>query len=425
MKMMKKIAAMSMMAVALVASTTTAFAAKDFSDVPRGYWASKEINAVVEDNIMQAYDDGTFKPEELVSRGDFVKMLLVTVGSDDMQVKIANPFTDISASGTKNYSDILRSEQLGLVYGYPDKTFKAARIMTKAEATSVLSHITTDTACDESILDKFSDKDTIPAWAAKSYPKAIKYDLYVNYPDEKELLPNKKLNRAETAVLLYNLKNQLDLVKSQYKNAGLGVEHLDVYDKAEVNTVTIMETGVVVDAKNVLKVYFVNDFKSKEHAAGDVVEFYAKEDVYTTEGTLVIPAGSKMIAKIQEIVPSEKMNKNVKVVPVFEKLILPCGKTVPFYAKPLKNDGVLTENRWVKPLAYTAGGGAIGAAVGTGFAAIPDPKKYGVGAAAIGLPVGAGVGLVTGLVTNGVNYSAKEGEAVLVELCKPLTVPNK
>ena len=40
MKMMKKIAAMSMMAVALVASTTTAFAAKDFSDVPRGYWAS-------------------------------------------------------------------------------------------------------------------------------------------------------------------------------------------------------------------------------------------------------------------------------------------------------------------------------------------------------------------------------------------------
>ena len=88
MKMMKRIAAMSMMAVALVASTTTAFAAKDFSDVPRGYWASKEINAVVEDNIMQAYDDGTFKPEELVSRGDFVKMLLVTVGSDDMQVLI-------------------------------------------------------------------------------------------------------------------------------------------------------------------------------------------------------------------------------------------------------------------------------------------------------------------------------------------------
>ena len=249
--------------------------------------------------------------------------------------------------------------------------------------------------------------------------------MYVNYPDEKELLPNKKLNRAETAVLLYKLKNQLDLVKSQYKNAGLAVEHLDVYDKAEVNTVTITETGKVVDAKNVLKVYFVNDFKSKEHAAGDLVDFYAKEDVYTTEGTLVIPAGSKMIAQIQEIVPAEKMNKNVKVIPVFQKLVLPNGKSVPFYAKPLKNDGALTENRWVKPLAYTAGGGAIGAAAGTGFAAIPDPKKYAVGAAAIGLPVGAGVGLITGLVTDGVNYSAKEGEAVLVELCQPLTIPNK
>lgn len=426
MKMFKKMATSSLLAIALVATTMTAFAAK-FSDVPQNYWAATEINVVVDNNIMQAYDDGSFKPEQVVSRADFVKMLLVTLGDENLVVKKSNPFRDIN-SQTPLYFDILRSDQLGLVYGYPDGTFKPNKIMTKSEATSVMSHITKDGYKDLSILNNFTDKNTIPSWAKYPYAKTIKYGLYVNYPNLNELLPNKELNRAEAAVLLAKLRSQLALVKSQYKGDKLqekvlATEHLDVYDKAEVNTVTITNLRKIINQKNILKAYFVCDFKSKEHKAGDIVDFYAKEDVYTTEGTLVIPAGSKMIAEIKAIEPSEKMNKNVKVVPIFKQLILPTGVVVPFYAQPLKNDGKLTENRWVKPLAYTAGGAAIGAGAGTGFAAIPNPKKYGVGAAAIGLPVGAGVGLVTGLVTPGVNYSAKEGEMVLLEVCQPVSIP--
>ena len=36
----------------------------------------------------------------------------------------------------------MKSEELGLVYGYPDKTFKPDNKMIKVEVTSVMSHIT-------------------------------------------------------------------------------------------------------------------------------------------------------------------------------------------------------------------------------------------------------------------------------------------
>jgi hypothetical protein len=70
---------------------------------------------------------------------------------------------------------------------------------------------------------------------------------------------------------------------------------------------------------------------------------------------------------------------------------------------------------------YTVGGSAVGTGEGVGFSFIPDPDKVGTGIA-IGTPVGAGVGLITGLVTPGLNYSAKAGEAIKVILLEDASV---
>ena len=57
----------------------------------------------------------------------------------------------------------------------------------------------------------------------------------------------------------------------------------------------------------------------------------------------------------------------------------------------------------------------VGTGAGVGFSFIPDPDKVGTGVA-IGTPVGAGLGLITGLVTPGLNYNAKQGEEIQVIL---------
>lgn len=220
---MKKIVS-GLMALGLLAmNAIPALAATAIADVSQNYWAKKEIVEVVDDNIM-CLTGNRFNPEGNMTRIEFVNALLKVLSNDNLNVNITNKFTDVSKD-TPNFENILRSQQLGLVYGYPDGTFQPERVVLRSEAQSVISHITKDMNADTSVLGQFKDAAAIPAWAKKVYAKTINYGIYVNYPDSRELRPNDNLSRAEAAVLLARLKAKLDLVKQQYIGTTT-IEHL-------------------------------------------------------------------------------------------------------------------------------------------------------------------------------------------------------
>ena len=403
------------MALCLLAFCTIPAMAASIADVNQNYWAAKEIVSVVNDNVM-TLSGNRFNPEGNMTRVEFVNALLKVLSNDNLNVNISNKFSDVTKANP-NYANILRSQQLGLVYGYPDGTFQPDRVLLRSEAQSVISHITKDMVADKAILKNFKDADAIPAWATQVYAKTINYGIYVNYPDSKELRPNDNLSRAEAAVLLARLKAKLGLVKSQYIGA-TSVEHLDVTKKAPSNEVYVNNVQNVIAEGNVLVVAFEDKFKSEEHQAGDIVTFVNEEDICTVEGTLVIPAGSKFVAQINEIQDPKWFNKNARVYPQLCKIVLPNGKQMAFNAKPFTKDYSLKEGAWMtagKLALCTVSGGAVGTGAGVGFAFIPDPNKIGTGIA-IGAPVGAAVGLATGLITPGLNYHAKAGEEVKVIL---------
>lgn len=403
------------MALCLLAFNAIPVLAASIADVSQNYWASKEINIVVDNNIM-TLSGNRFNPEGNMTRVEFVNALLKVLSDENLNVTISNKFKDVQSSNP-NYDNILRSQQLGLVYGYPDGTFKPNNSVLRSEAQSVISHITKDMDADTSVLNQFKDAAAIPAWAKKVYAKTINYGIYVNYPDSRELRPNDNLSRAEAAVLLARLKEKLDLVKQEYIGT-TRIEHLDVTRKAPNNEVAINNIQSTINQGNVLVVAFEDKFKSEEHKTGDIVTFVADKDICTEEGTLIIPAGTKFVAQINEIQPPKKFNKNARVYPQLTKIILPSGKELAFNAKPFSKDYSLKEGPWMttgKLLLCTAAGAAVGTGAGVGFAFIPSPANIGTGVA-IGTPVGAAVGLVTGLVTPGLEYHAKAGENIYVIL---------
>lgn len=404
--------------------TMPAFASVSINDVSEDYWANKEIVDVVSNDIMLLDSQKNFNPEKKVSRICFVKALLKLLSNDNLNVSIQNSFTDVSAND-ENYDDILRSQQLGLVYGYPDKTFKASKLMSRAETQSVISHITKDKVSDTSALSSFVDYKSIPCWAKPVYAKTLEYGIYVNYPNEKELRPNDILTRAEAAVLLSRLKAKLDLVKGEYK--GEAVEHLKVKKNAPNNEVYVMKKANVIKEGNVLSIAFTENFKSEERAAGEAVYFVNEEPIYTEEGTLIIPANSKFNGTILGIEKQKKFNKNARVYIQINEIVTPDGHKASINAKPFYKNYELKEGPWMtagKLLLYTAGGAAIGTGAGVGFAFIPNPANIGAGVA-IGTPVGAGVGLITGLVTPGLKYHAKSGEEIYVILLEDASVAKQ
>lgn len=414
---------LGVLACGLFATTVVPAFAADIADVSSSYWASKEINEVVDDNIM-TLTSGKFNPEGSVARVDFVQSLLKLLTNDNLDVTISNIFSDVK-SADSYYGDVLRSQQLGLVYGYPDGTFKPKKLMSRAETQSVISHITKDMDSDTAVLNKFTDGSEVPGWAQNPYAKTLNYGIYVNYPKADELRPNDVLSRAEAAVILARLKDRIGLVKNEYKGAELlGTEHFNYARKAPSKEVEILGATNLVKEGNVIPVAFSEKFKSEKSTAGETLTFVAKEDIQTEEGTVIFPEGTKFYGQVNEIVAPKWFNKNARVYAEITSAELPCGKKVDLSAKPFTKRYELKEGPWMtagKLALYTVGGAAVGTGAGVGFAFIPDPQKIGTGVA-IGAPVGAAVGLATGLITKGLNYHAKSGEEINVILLKDASV---
>lgn len=203
-------------------------------------------------------------------------------------------------------------------------------------------------------------------------------------------------------------------------------EHLCINKKAPNNTVTITNYRKIICANNVLAVNFECKFSSKCACAGDVINFVIPESIYTEEGTLVIPACTKIVAEIIKVQRPKWFNKNARVSLMFRCMVLPDGRVMQMCAKPFTKDCTLKEGPWMttgKLVLCTLTFGIIGAGAGVGFGFIPSPTKIGVGLAA-GIPTGLGVGLLTGLVSKGLQYKAKAGEQIFIILLNDMSVCN-
>ena len=381
---MKKLLAALFLAGAINLSVSSGFAT-DFAtvkDIPADFWAKKEIECVITNDILKTNEEGNFNPEQSLTRVEFVQALLKLLSNDNLNVNIKNSFSDIKETDSY-YNDILRSEQLGLVYGYPDNTFQPNKAMLRSETTSVISHITKDKFLDCSILDKYTDRKEVEEWARIPYAKSIDYGIYVNYPDENKLEPNRELTKAEAAVLLARLKDRLAVVKPQFKGPqeiNLSMEHIN-NGRAADHKVRITNLRRIIYEGNVLVMNYDSRFESKKHAEGDEIIFVFPKNVCTDEGSLIIPANSKLISEVGIIKAPKKLSKNAKVYLNYKQLVLPNGKTYEINAKTNTRDASLTESWWI---------------------------RYGKAAT------------VVGLFTPGLNYRTRCGEKVKIKLNEDL-----
>jgi hypothetical protein len=104
-----------------------------FKDVGPDYWAIEAINYMVSKNIVSGYPDGTFKPEKIVTRAEYAKMLALSLG-----LKIGEGrdiYTDVPSKHWA-YKYITAVTDAKLMKGYgkgkfgPDDTVKKEEIIT-------------------------------------------------------------------------------------------------------------------------------------------------------------------------------------------------------------------------------------------------------------------------------------------------------
>ena len=143
----------------------------NFNDVSKNEWYSDYIGYLSKYGIIKGYSDNTFRPNDNVSRAEFVAMtvrfnaLFNEVKKDGYTVK----YTDV-ASNYWAYSDIAYAKNVGWLNGYADGTFKGDNAITRAEVVTVVNRATGRKADESyitknvSVLNKFTDIRNNSIW---------------------------------------------------------------------------------------------------------------------------------------------------------------------------------------------------------------------------------------------------------------------
>jgi parallel beta-helix repeat protein len=187
-----------------------------FRDVPAGYWAKTYIEALAAKNIIAGFPDGSFKPNEPVTRAQFAAIISKAFAPSPKRE--TSSFGDVSRNFWA-YQVIQSAYQGGFVSGYPDKTFKPEQQIPRVQALVSLANGLGLSAGSQNVLSVYSDAAQIPNYAAGPIAAATTKQLVVNYPSVKELNPNRQATRAEVAAFVYQAlvsRGNLQAIPSPY-----------------------------------------------------------------------------------------------------------------------------------------------------------------------------------------------------------------
>jgi len=105
-----------------------------FSDVSENHWAYDAINYVATKGIFKGYPDGTFKPDQTITRAEFSVAVFRLLGLE-LQTDAVSSFSDIKDHWAKEYINQLY--RLGYIKGYSDGTFKPDSFIKRSECVAL------------------------------------------------------------------------------------------------------------------------------------------------------------------------------------------------------------------------------------------------------------------------------------------------
>ncbi len=179
-----------------------------FSDVPKSYWAYKDIMKMHDEGVIYGYTDGTFKPHQSISR-THVAMLFAR-SLELKPIREGKEFRDVSKSH-RAYADIQKVYRAGIFDGKGNGDFGVEDNLTRAQMAKVLTN-----AFDLELYKGNVFSDVGESHWAKDYVSTL-YKSGITVGSNGRYLPNDYVSRAHYAVFLNRALNQDGLQKPEVK----------------------------------------------------------------------------------------------------------------------------------------------------------------------------------------------------------------
>lgn len=121
----------------------------NYTDVKSTDWFNNAISTLSNMNVINGYPDGTFRPNAGITRAEFAK-IAVSFFQDYSRQTLGDLFSDISGKWYTEYINL--AAELAIVNGYPDGTFRPDNLITRAEAMTIVNNTLRRTPHKEGLL---------------------------------------------------------------------------------------------------------------------------------------------------------------------------------------------------------------------------------------------------------------------------------
>lgn len=365
-------------AVAPLMMPAPSFAQTAFPDVSSSYWAAPFINALVARGVITGFPDGTFRPEEPVTRAQFAAMLNKAFN----KAPVRNPinFGDVP-SGYWGSSAIRQAYVMGFMAGYPGNVFRPEENIPRAQVLVSLANGLNYASAGQvdQVLLAYSDAASIPDYARPSIAAATEKRLVVNYPNLNVLSPNRVATRADVAAFIYQAlasTGQVAQINSPYIVGG--------------PVTPPPPTAIRIPSGTVLPVRYEGAEKillAQDEPQPTPLVLKIAQNIVTADGQVLIPVGSDVVGQLVTTDGGAQF--------IASELVLPNGARVPMQAR---SEVITTTERITKgtSIGRVVTGALIGSGAAAAIAGVTGDRTIKAGEVLIGTGLGALAGAIFG-----------------------------
>lgn len=285
-----------------------------FPDVNSDHWAAAEIKLLSEQGVIVGYPDGTFKPDDNVTRAEFAAMAIRALNQHHTKVVQPVNFTDVTVDHWA-YEDIQKALYFDLIsYEKEGELFRPDDSVSRAESMAVaVNALTTETISLEkakSVLAKrYIDTHTVPEWFLIPAGKAEILGMIVVIPSAKDaaLEAERPATRAEVAAILFKMMEQAKLnpnaklAEAMRKKTGEGYVVPEATVQGSVGT---LPAGSIVPIK--LTTYI----SSQTSEGGSMYTATAPQNYVTKDKYILVRQGANLKGQLLDVRPGQYFVRN-------------------------------------------------------------------------------------------------------------------
>ena len=161
------------------------------------HWAKKYIKELIEQGIISCYPDNTFRPDNNITRAEFVT---IVVKAFDFKSNELHIFEDTINHWAMDY--ISAGIENKIILGYGNDMFGPDDLITREQMTIIICKAMRLSIEFSEI--SFKDNSQVSDWAVNYVASAVREKIINGYPDN-TFKPKNYLSRAEAATVIYNV----------------------------------------------------------------------------------------------------------------------------------------------------------------------------------------------------------------------------